>query len=149
MNEELNALHKNHTWDMVDLPPSQSITGCRWVYKIKTKADGSVEQYKARLVAKGFTQEYGIDYEEKFAHVASFTSVKCLIVVAVVRRWPLYQMDVKNAFLNGDLYEEVYIQPPPSYPHSGSQVCCLRCALYGLWQALRAWFEKFSSVVAQ
>ena len=117
MNEELDALHKNNTWDMVDLPPGQSIVGCRWVYKIKTKADGFVERYKACLVAKGFTQEYGIDYVETFAPVARLTSVKCLIVMAAVRRWPLYQMDVKNAFLNGDLHEEVYMQPPPSYPH--------------------------------
>ena len=122
MNEELDALHKNHTWNMVDLHPGQFVVGCRWVYKIKTKADGSVEWYKARLVAKGFTQEYGIDYEEIFALVARLTSVRCLIAMAVVHRWPLYQMDVKNAFLNGDLQEEVHMQPPSSYPHSGSQV---------------------------
>ena len=109
MNEELDALHKNHTWDMVDLPPSQFVVGCRWVYKIKAKANGFVERYKARLVAKGFTQEYGIDYEETFTLVARLTFVRCLIVVAVVRRWPLYQMDMKNAFLNGDLYKEVYM----------------------------------------
>ena len=69
--------------------------------------------------------------------------------MAVVRHWPLYQMDVKNAFLNGDLHEEVYMQPPPSYPHSGSQVCRLRRALYSIKQAPRVWFEKFSSIVAQ
>ena len=149
MFEELDALHKNHTWDMVDLSPGQSIVGCRWVYKIKTKTDGSVKRYKAHLVAKGFTQEYGIDYEETFAPVAYLTSVICLIAVAVGRRWPLYQMDVKNVFLNGDLQEEVYMQPPPGYTHSDHQVCRLRCTLYGLKQAPRAWFEKFSSVVAQ
>ena len=77
MNEKLDALYKNHTWDMVDLPPGQSVVGCRWVYKIKTKIDESVERYKARLVAKGFTQEYGIDYEETFAHVARLTSISC------------------------------------------------------------------------
>ena len=134
---------------MIDLPPGQSIVGCRWVYKIKTKADGSVEQYKARLVAKGFTQEYGIDYEETFAPVVYLTSIWCLIVVAVVHHWSLYQMDVKNVFLNEDLQEEVYMQPPPGYPYSGNQVCRLRHALYGLKQAPRAWFEKFSSVIAQ
>ena len=133
---------------MVDLPPSQSIVGCRWVYKIKPKADGFVEWYKARLVANGFTQEYGIDYEETFDPVAHLTSVRYLIVMATVRHWPFYQMDVKNTFFNGDLHEEVYMQPPPSYPYSGSQVCRLRCALYGLKQAPWAWFEKFSSVVA-
>ena len=132
MNEELDTLHKNHTWDMVDLPSGQSVVGCRWVYKIKTNANGFVERYKARLVAKGFTQEYGIDYEETFAPVAHLTSVRCLIAVAAVRCWPFYQMDVKNAFLNGDLQEEVYMQPPPSYPYSVNQVCRLRHALYGL-----------------
>ena len=99
-------------------------------------------------LAKDFTQEYGIDYEETFAPVTRLTSVRCLIAVAAIRRWPLYQMDVKNAFLNGDLHEEMYIQPPPGYSHLGSQVCRLRRAFYGLKQAPRAWFEKFSSVVA-
>ena len=96
MNEELDALHKNNTWDMVDLPPSQSVVGCRWVYKIKTKVDGFVERYKARLIAKGFTQEYGIDYEKTFAPVARLTSVRCLIAVVAVRCWHLYQMAVKK-----------------------------------------------------
>uniref|UniRef100_A0A2N9GMX8 Reverse transcriptase Ty1/copia-type domain-containing protein n=1 Tax=Fagus sylvatica TaxID=28930 RepID=A0A2N9GMX8_FAGSY len=98
MADELDALHKTHTWDMTTLPPGKSAVGCKWVYKIKTRADGSVERYKARLVARGFTQEYGIDYEETFA-----------------------PMDVKNAFLNGDLLEEVYMQPPPGYPDSQNQ----------------------------
>ena len=79
---------------MVDLPLGRSVVGCRWVYKIKTKADRSIESYKAHLIAKGFTQEYGINYEETFAHVARLTSVKSLIVVAVVCHWPLYKMDV-------------------------------------------------------
>ena len=120
INEEPDALHKNHTWNMVDLPPDQFVVGSRWVYKIKTKADGSVERYKTHLVAKGFTQEYDIDYEKTFAPVARLTSVRCLIAVATIRCWPLYQMDVKNAFLNGNLHEEVYMQQPPSYPHLGS-----------------------------
>ena len=132
---------------MVDLPPSQFVASCRQVYK--TKANGFVEQYKAHLIVKGFTQEYGIDYEETFAPVACFTSVRCLIVVATVHHWPLYQMDVKNVFLNGDLQEEVYMQPSLGYTHSGCQVCHICRALYGLKQALQAWFEKFSSVVAQ
>ena len=117
MNEELDTLHKNHTWDMVDLPPSKSVVGCKWFYKIKTRVDGSFERYKARLVAKGFTQEYGINYEEIFALVARLTSVRCLITVTVVHYWLFYQMDVKNVFLNGDIQEEVYMQPPPGYPY--------------------------------
>ncbi|KAL9255836.1 Copia protein-like protein [Drosera capensis] len=102
------------------------------VYKIKTKSDGSVERYKARLVARGFTQEYDIDYEETFAPVARITS-----------------MDVKNTCLNGDLSEEVYMKPPPSYDHPPNKVCRLRKALYGLKQAPRAWYAKFHSTLGQ
>ena len=149
MNEELDALTKNNTWDLVELPPGKSVVGCKWVYKIKTHADGSIERYKARLVAKGYTQEYGIDYEETFAPVARLTSVRALIAVASARKWSLFQMDVKNAFLNGDLTEEVYMQPPPGYSHLPHQVCRLRKALYGLKQAPRAWFSKFSYALTQ
>lgn len=99
---------------------------------MKTKSDGSLERYKARLVAKGFAQEYGIDYEETFAPVAKLTSVRTLISVASKLQWPLYQMDVKNAFLNGDLQEEVYMKPPPGLSCPSNQVCRLRRALYGI-----------------
>jgi hypothetical protein len=149
MTDELDALHKTHTWDMTTLPPGKSAVGCKWVYKFKTRADGSVERYKALLVARGSTQEYGIDYEETFAPVARLTSVRSLLAVVAVHHWPLFQMDVKNAFLNSDLLEEVYMQPLPGYPNSQNQFCRLRHALYGLKQAPRAWFAKFSSVVAQ
>jgi hypothetical protein len=98
MNEELDALTKNNTWDLVELPPGKSVVGCKWVYKIKTHADGSIERYKARLVAKGYTQEYGIDYEETFAPVARLTSVRALIAVASARKWSLFQMYVKCFF---------------------------------------------------
>ncbi len=116
MKEGLVALEQTHTWDIVNLPPRKSLVGCKWVYKVKTKSAGTVERYKARLVAKGFTQDYGIDYEETFAPVACMTSVRTLIVVASIRGWQVSQMDVKNAFLNGDLHEEVYMEPPPSLP---------------------------------
>ena len=129
---------------MVDLPPRQFVVGYRQVYNIKTKIDGSVERYKARLVAKGFTQEYGIDYKEAFAPVAHLTSIRFLIAVATVCHWPLYQMDVKNAFFNGEFQEEVCMQPPFGQTHSSCQVCHFCRAFYGLNQAPRAWFEKFS-----
>ncbi|RVW17967.1 Retrovirus-related Pol polyprotein from transposon RE2 [Vitis vinifera] len=122
MKEELDALTKNHTWDLVTLPPEQSVVGCKWIYKIKTRSDGSVELYKARLIAKGFTQEYGIDYEETFAPVARISSVRALLAVAAAHKWDLFQMDVKNAFLNGDLSEEVYMQPAPDLSVESNKV---------------------------
>ena len=90
MKEKLDALTKNHTWDLVTLPPGQSVVDCKWIYKIKTRSDGSVERYKARLVAKGFTQEYGIDYEETFTPVARISSVRALLTVAAASKWDLF-----------------------------------------------------------
>ena len=105
MKEELDALTKNHTWDLGTLPPGQFVVGCKWIYKIKTCSDGSIERYKAYLVAKGFTQEYEIDYEETFALVARISSVRAFLAVAAASKWDIFQTDVKNAFLNGELSE--------------------------------------------
>ena len=131
MQEELQALERTHTWDLVDPPSNKTLVQCKWVYKIKTHSDGSIEWYKAHLVAKGFTQEYGIDYEETFALVARITSVHTLLAIAATQKWTLSQMDVKIAFLNGDLEEEVYMQPPPGYICPPNKVCLLQKALYG------------------
>ena len=125
------------------------MVGCKWIYKIKTHFDGSIERYKAHLVAKGFTHEYKIDYEETFALVVHISSVRALLVVVVASKWDLFQMDVKNAFLNGDLSEEVYMQPPPSLSIESNKVCHIQRALYGLKQAPRAWFAKFSSTISR
>ncbi|GKV14172.1 hypothetical protein SLEP1_g25082 [Rubroshorea leprosula] len=149
MQDELQALENTRTWHLVDIPAEKSLIGCKWVYKIKTRSDGSVECYKARLVAKGFTHEYGIDYEETFALVARLTSVRSLLAIVAIRRWKLFQMDVKNAFLNGDLEEEVYMKPPPELHHPPNKVCRLRRALYGLKQSPRAWYAKFSATVSE
>uniref|UniRef100_A0A2N9HM45 Uncharacterized protein n=1 Tax=Fagus sylvatica TaxID=28930 RepID=A0A2N9HM45_FAGSY len=135
--------------DQTPPPPFVDLTGCKWVYKIKTKSDGTIERYKARLVDKGYAQEYGIDYEETFASVARITSVRSLLTIATVHQWPLFQMDIKNAFLNGDLTKEVYMQAPLGYSECPDKVCLLCRALYGLKQAPRAWFGKFSSIVHQ
>jgi hypothetical protein len=97
------------------LPKDKKTIGCKWVYKVKHNADGSVSRYKARLVAKGYAQTYGIDYEETYSPIAKMTIVKTIIVMAVAKGWSLYQMDVKNAFLDGDLQEEVYMEQPPGY----------------------------------
>ena len=90
MKKELDALSKNHTWDLVTLPPGKSVVGCKWVFKIKTRFDWSIERYKTRSVAKGFTQEYEIDYEETFAPVACISSVRALLVVATASKWDIF-----------------------------------------------------------
>ncbi|CAL1392560.1 unnamed protein product [Linum trigynum] len=149
MTEEFNALDANHTWTIVDRPPpGVPVVGCRWLYNLKFHPDGSLERHKARVVAQGFTQEYGIDFDETFAPVAKMQTVRTLLAVAALRNWPLYQLDIKNAFLHGDLKEVVYMEIPPGYP-SGSpdQVCLLHRSLYGLKQAPRAWFEKFQYTI--
>ena len=147
MAEELAALERSGTWDLVPLPSGVRPITCKWVYKIKTRSDGSLERYKARLVARGFQQEQGRDYDETFAPVAHMTTVRTLLAVASVRHWSISQLDVQNAFLNGELREEVYMQPPPGYYAPDGMVCRLRRSLYGLKQAPRAWFERFASVV--
>lgn len=123
--------------------------GCKWVFTIKYNADGSVDRYKARLVAKGFTQSYGIDYQETFAPVAKLNTIQVLLSLAANMDWGLHQLDVKNAFLNGDLEEEVYIEIPSSLESekNRNKVYKLRKSLYELKQSPRAWFERFTRAV--
>ena len=138
--DEIQALKKNGTWELSDLPKGKKPVGCKWVFIVKTKVDGSIERYKARIVAKGFTQSFGIDYQETFAPVAKLNTVRILLSLAVNLDWPLHQLDVKNAFLNGDLTEEVYMEIPPGMetPATAQKVCRLRKSLYGLKQSPRA-----------
>ena len=145
MVEEMYALKKNDTWDLVVLPPGKKPVGCKWVFVVKQKMDGTVDRYKARLVAKGFTQTFGIDYQETFAPVAKLNTVRVLLSCAVNQGWDLQQLDVKNAFLHGELEEEVYMEIPPGFSCDKTQgkVCKLKRALYGLKQSPRAWFGRF------
>ncbi|KAJ9547057.1 hypothetical protein OSB04_019600 [Centaurea solstitialis] len=148
MEAEMNALEKNETWELVDLPKDKKAVGSKWVYTVKFKADGSLERYKARLVAKGYTQTYGVDYQETFAPVAKMNTVRILLSLAVNFDWELQQYDVKNAFLHGELEEEIYMSIPPGF--SGAEknkICLLKKALYGLKQSPRAWFGRFSKVM--
>lgn len=147
MNEEMKSLEKNETWELVDPPSGKKPVGCRWIYTVKYKADGTIERFKARLVAKGYTQTYGIDYTETFAPVAKINTVRVLLSLAANLDWPLQQFDVKNAFLHGELSEEVYMDLPPGcmIPKRHSQkICRLKKSLYGLKQSPRAWFGRFT-----
>ncbi|KAL9233204.1 hypothetical protein vseg_008229 [Gypsophila vaccaria] len=145
MKKEVNALEKNGTWKIVDLPTGKRPIGCKWVYKIKYKADGTMERYKARLVAQGFTQIEGVDYHETYAPVAKMASVRCLLTVAMSKGWFIEQLDVNNAFLHGDLEEEVYMRIPQGFEKNmKNKVCKLTKSIYGLKQALRNWFSKLS-----
>ncbi|CAL1357037.1 unnamed protein product [Linum trigynum] len=150
MIKEITALEANGTWTLEFLPPGKRAIDCKWVYKIKYHPDGSVERYKARLVAKGFTQVEGVDFHDTFAPVAKLVTVRVLIAVAVSKGWPLHQLDVNNAFLHGDLQEEVYMKLPPGFAAKGdTRVCRLRRSLYGLRQASRNWYSKFTLALAE
>ncbi|RVW15190.1 Retrovirus-related Pol polyprotein from transposon RE1 [Vitis vinifera] len=119
MVDEMAALHSNGTWDLVVLPSGKSTVGCRWVYAVKVGPDGQVDRLKARLVAKGYTQVYGSDYGDTFSPVAKIASVRLLLSMAAMCSWPLYQLDIKNVFLHGDLAEEVYMEQPPGFVAQG------------------------------
>jgi hypothetical protein len=138
MSDELIALEQNHTWIVTDLPHGKATIDCKYVYKTKFHADGSIERLKVRLVAKGFLQQARIDYTETFSPVAKLVIVKNLLSVTTIKGWSLLQFDVNNTFLHDDLDEEIYIRKPPSYSVGGpNQVCKLLKSLYGLKQASR------------
>jgi len=144
MDEKMVALDANTTWELVVLPKNKKAMGCKWVYKIKHNADGSVSRYKARFVAKGYVETYGIDYEDTYSLVAKMTIVRIIITMVAAKGWSLHQMDVKKVFLHGDLQEEVYMEQPPCYVDQTrlNLVCRLKKALYGFKQAPRAWSNK-------
>ena len=148
MKAELQALQSSDTWRLTPLPPHKTAIGCRWIYKIKHRADGSIERYKARLVAKGYTQMEGLDYLDTFSPVAKLTTVRLFLALVALNQWHLRQLDVNNAFLRGELDEEVYMQVPPGLSVPNSQlVCRLQRSLYGLKQASRQWFTKLSGLL--
>jgi hypothetical protein len=151
MVEEYNSIMKNDVWEVVPRPEGKSVVTSRWLYKIKHVADGSIEKYKARFVARGFSQVEGVDYDETFALVARYTLIRAVISIAAEMGWKIHQMDVKTAFLNGLIQEEVYIEQPQGFEVHGreSHVCRLKKALYGLKQAPRAWYSRIDTYLQQ
>jgi hypothetical protein len=140
MTTEINALLQNGTWTLVPRQPHMNLVGCKWIYKLKRKSDGSIERYKARLVAKGFQQQPRIDYGDTFSPVVKPTTIRTVLSIAVSANWSIKQLDVTNAFLHGFLQESVYMIQPPGFIHPSfpDHVCHLRKSLYGLKQAPRA-----------
>ena len=149
MDVEYAAFLLRETWTLVPRPVDANVVSCKWVYSLKYNPDGSIARYKARLVARGFSQAYGLDYHETFLLVGRLSSIRVLFSIALDQSWPLHQLDVSNAFLYGDLDEQVFMEQPPGYVAQGesSEVCLLKKAIYGLKQSPRAWFHKFSQLL--
>lgn len=147
MEIEMEALIRNHTWDLVPSSSSQNLVGCKWVFKIKRDQYCNITQHKARLVARGFHQREGLDYGETFSPVVKPVTIRLVLSLAVSQKWSVRQLDINNAFLQGTLTDDVYVKQPPGFvdPAYPSHVCKLKKALYGLKQAPRAWYMELKS----
>uniref|UniRef100_A0A8R7U4Q1 Reverse transcriptase Ty1/copia-type domain-containing protein n=1 Tax=Triticum urartu TaxID=4572 RepID=A0A8R7U4Q1_TRIUA len=151
MEEEMKAIADNNTWTPAALPTGSRAIGLKWVFKLKKDADGNVVKHKARLVVKGYAQRQGVDFDEVFAPVARMETVRVLIALAAHAGWPVHHMDVKSAFLNGDLAKEVFVHQPEGFINDDNPHGVLRLskALYGLRQAPRAWYAKLDASLCE
>jgi len=149
MKSEMGSMHDNQVWTLVDLPEGRKAVENKWIFKKKTDADGNITVYKARLVAKGFRQIQGVDYDETFSPVAMLKSIRILLAIAAFFDYEIWQMDVKTAFLNGNIEEELYMIQPEGFvdPKDVSKVCKLQRSIYGLKQASRSWNLRFDEVI--
>ena len=149
MEEELKSMDQNQVWDLVELPKGCKRVGCKWVFKTKRDSINKIERYKTRLVAKGFTQKDGIDYKETFSPVSKKDSLRIIMALVAHYDLELHQMDVKTAFLNGNLEEEIYMDQPEGFLVKGKEhmVCKLKKSIYGLKQASRQWYLKFNDTI--
>ncbi|GJY40225.1 ribonuclease H-like domain, reverse transcriptase, RNA-dependent DNA polymerase [Tanacetum coccineum] len=149
MKVELDSINRNNTWELTTLPKGHKAIGLKWVFKTKKDANGNIIKHKARLVAKGYIQEHGIDFEEVFAPVARMETIRLLLAIAANNKWEVHHLDVKSAFLHGDLKEEVYVTQPEGFITRQDQgkVYRLIKALYGLRQAPRAWNIKLDNTL--
>ncbi|KAG7564293.1 Integrase catalytic core [Arabidopsis suecica] len=149
--DEIDSMVKNEVWDIVPLPEGHKAVGCKWIFKTKLDCNGNVERYKARLVAKGFNQKEGTDYSETFSPVSRKDSLRIIMALVAHYDLELHQMDVKTAFLNGDLLEEVYMRQPEGFiiESQKDMVCKLKKSIYGLKQASRQWYLKFDETITK
>ncbi|KAG9511488.1 hypothetical protein KCV07_g10138, partial [Aureobasidium melanogenum] len=145
MDDEYNSLIQNQTWDVVDAPHDRKILGSRWVFKRKLGPDGSITKHKARFVVQGFSQVQGLDFDETFASVVKAPSYRLLFALQAKYGWKCHQMDVKTAFLHGEVEHTIYVRPPPGYPEAHGKVLKLNKSLYGLKQSPRQWYSKLRS----
>ncbi|RVW68648.1 Retrovirus-related Pol polyprotein from transposon TNT 1-94 [Vitis vinifera] len=145
MKDEMKSMKDNGVWDLVELPKGVKPIGCKWIFKTKRDSKGNIVRYKARLVAKGFTQKEGIDYKETFSPVSSKDSFRIIMALVAHYDLELHQMDVKTAFLNGNIDETIYMVQPENFESNDSKqlVCRLKRSIYGLKQASRQWYRKF------
>ena len=148
MNEELEHIEKNYTWELVPRPKDKNVIGTKWVFQKKFNQDGQVTRNKEILVCKGYAQVEGIDFEENYALVERLEVIKMFLALLFHKNFKVYQMVVKSAFLNGKIEEEVYIEQPKGFPLSENRdyFCRLKKALYGLKQAPRAWFSRLDRI---
>ncbi len=144
MQQEYASLMANGTWELVPLPKDRKTVGCKWVFRTKRDASGHIMRHKARLVAKGYSQVEGVDFNETFAPMAKFTTIRCILAIGSTMDLEIHQMDVKTAFLNGELEEDIYMDQPQGFVHDGKEhlVCKLKKSLYGLKQSPRAWYQR-------
>lgn len=151
MEAEIKAIKENETWELVDAPSNAKIIGVKWVFKTKLNERGEVDKFKARIVAKGFHQTYGIDFHEVFAPVARWDTIRVVLGLAAQRGWSVFQLDVKSAFLHGELKEDVYIEKPKGFESEdeSKKVYKLKKALYGLRQAPRGWYSRIEGYFAR
>ncbi|GJZ97477.1 retrotransposon protein, putative, ty1-copia subclass [Tanacetum coccineum] len=149
MNAEIQSMIDNMVWVLVDLPPNCKTVGSKWIFKKKTDMDGIVHTYKVRLIIKGYTQLYKVDYEETFSPVANTKAIRILISIAAFYDYEIWQMDVKTAFLNGYLDEDIYMVQPEGFvdPNHPRKVCKLQRSIYGLKQASRSWNKRFDEEI--
>ena len=121
INSEIESILHNHTWELVDLPKGSKPLGCKWILKRKYKTDGTIDKYKARLVVKGYRQTEGLDFFDTYSPVTRITSIRLFIAIAALHNLEIHQMDVKTAFLNGELDEEIYMEQPEGYVAPGKE----------------------------